>query len=96
MGRSHTNPILDTRTHQVEFAGDKITELTANVIAESMYTQCNADSNENLLLDVLVDYHKGNKVISLTVQQITVQGTPVTHKTTAGWQICQWKDGSTS
>ena len=34
MGRSH--PILDTRTYQVEFAGGKVTELTANVIAESI------------------------------------------------------------
>ena len=32
--RSHTNPILDTRKYQVEFAGGKITELTANVISE--------------------------------------------------------------
>ena len=38
VGRSHTNPILDTIMYQVEFAGDKVTELTANVIAESMYS----------------------------------------------------------
>ena len=45
MGRSHTNPILDARTYQVEFAGGKVTELTANVIAESMYAQCDSDGN---------------------------------------------------
>ena len=56
MGRSHTNPILDMRTYQVEFAGGEVTALTANVIAESMYSQCNAERNEYLLLDVLVDY----------------------------------------
>ena len=28
------NPILDTSTHLVEFAGGQITELTTNVIAE--------------------------------------------------------------
>ena len=28
-----------TRTYHVEFTGDKVTELTTNVIAESMYTQ---------------------------------------------------------
>ena len=48
------------------------TELTTNVIAESMYTQCNADGNEFLLLDALVHYLKDNKAISLTDQQITV------------------------
>ena len=56
MGRSHTNPILNTRKFQVEFAGGKVIELTTNVIAESMYIQCNADRDEYLLLDVLVDY----------------------------------------
>ena len=71
MGRSHTNPILDMRMYQAEFAGSKVTELTANVIAES-------DRNEYFLLDVLVDYHKDNKAIFLTDQQITVRGRPVT------------------
>ena len=32
MGRAHTNPILNTRMYQVEFAGGKVTEL---IIAES-------------------------------------------------------------
>ena len=58
MGRSHTNPMLDMRIYQVEFAGGKVTELTAIIIAESIYTQCNSNGDEYLLLDVLVDYQK--------------------------------------
>ena len=97
MGRAHMNPILDTRIYQIEFAGGKVTESTANVITESMCAQYDADGNECLLLHVLLDYHKDNKAISQTDQQITVQGRSVTCKITAGWQICcQWKDGSTS
>ena len=46
IGTSHTNLILDTRMYQVEFAGGKITELTTNVIAESMYTQWDSEGNE--------------------------------------------------
>ena len=46
MSRSHTNPILDTRMYQVEFAGGEVTVLTTNVIAESMYIQCNSEGNE--------------------------------------------------
>ena len=45
MERFHTNPIFDTRKYQVEFADGKVAELTTNVIAESMYTQCHADGN---------------------------------------------------
>ena len=37
VGRSHTNPTLDTRTFQVEFTGGKDRELTANIITGSMY-----------------------------------------------------------
>ena len=28
MGRAHTNPILDTRIYQVDFAGVKVNKLT--------------------------------------------------------------------
>ena len=37
MGRANTNPTLDTRMYQVEFAVGNVTELTVNVIAESKY-----------------------------------------------------------
>ena len=97
MGRYHTNSILDSRMYQVEFTWGKVTELIANVIAESVYAQCNLDGNEYLLLYMLVDYRKNNKAISLSDQQITVQGRSINCKTTASWQIYyQWKDGSTS
>ena len=39
LGRAHTNPIVNTRLYLEEFAGDQVTELTTNVIPESMYTQ---------------------------------------------------------
>ena len=57
IGRAHEILIIDTILYQVDFNGGKVTELTANVIAESKYTQCDADGNNYFLLDVLVDYH---------------------------------------
>ena len=72
MGRAHSNPILDTMMYQVEFAGVEVTELSANIIAESMYTQCDANRNDYLLLDLLIDYHKGNKAVSFTDQQTCI------------------------
>ena len=63
--------------YQVEFTGGKITELTANILAESMYAQCDADGNEYLLLDALVDYQKDNKAISITEQQTSIWDRPV-------------------
>ena len=66
MGRAHAHPLIDTRLYQVELAGSKVTELTTNIIAESMYAQHDANGNEYLLLDVLIDYHRDNNAISLT------------------------------
>ena len=97
MGTAHTNLILDIRMYQVEFTRGKVTELIANIIAESVYIKCDANGNEYLLLDALIGYYKDNKAISLTDQQTSIWGRPVTCKTTVGWQIfCQWKDCSTS
>ena len=97
MGRSHTNAILYLRMYQVEFTGGESTELIANFIAESMYNQCDLKGNEYSILDVLVDYHRDNKDISLPDQQTTVWGRPITYKTNTGWQVfCQWKDGFTT
>ena len=50
VGRSHTNPILDTRSYIVEFDDNDQTELTTNLIAELMYAQCDSDGNQYLLL----------------------------------------------
>ena len=50
------NPIFDTRMYQNEFVGGKVTELTANAIAKSMYAKCDAGGNEYLLLNAPVDY----------------------------------------
>ena len=63
-------------------------ELTTNIIAESLYAQYDANGNEHLLLDTLVEYQKDNMAISLTNQQIKVWGKSVTQKTTAGQHIC--------
>ena len=47
IGRSDQYPIiLETSLYEVEFSGEEITELAANIIAESMYAQCDVDQNE--------------------------------------------------
>ena len=61
--KAHVNPIFEKRHYQVDFSGGKITELTTNDVADSMYTQCDVDSNEYLHLDSLIDY-KGDGVRS--------------------------------
>ena len=45
IGRANDNPNLDTRDYIVEFEDGDVTELTANLIDESMYAQCDPDGN---------------------------------------------------
>ena len=53
-GRANDNPLLDTREYTVEFEVGEVTELTANLIAESMYVQCDPDGNQYVDLRVPV------------------------------------------
>ena len=60
MGRPHKLQILDTQGYRV------------NHQYHCCIVQCDADRNEYLLINVLVDCHKDIKAISLTDQQTTV------------------------
>ena len=56
IGLANSNPILDTRLYIFHFDDGDQTELTANMIAESLYSQCDPDGNEYILLDDIVDH----------------------------------------
>jgi hypothetical protein len=68
VGRAHDQPILDTRTYDVQFDNRTITELTANKIAKCMYAQCDLGGNQYVLLDCFVDFDKSLTAISLVAQ----------------------------
>ena len=74
-----------------------MTELAANIIAESMYAQCDNHQNEYLLLEALINHRKNGSALSVEDQQIVVKGSETLRKSKGGWDICcKWKDGSTS
>ena len=56
IGCANDNPILDTRSYIVEFDDGDQTELTANMIAESLYLQCDPNGNQYVLLEEIVDH----------------------------------------
>ena len=90
-------PLLDNMMYQVTFTGGQVTELSIHIIVKSIYTQVDEDRNGYFLLNLIVNYHKDDKAIFLTEQQISIHRRAVTHKFTAGQQICcQWKHCSTS
>ncbi len=70
-GTANDNPILDTREYVVTFDDGDVTDLTANLIAESMYAQCNPDGNQYVLLDSIIDYQRHDTAIQLSNQIVT-------------------------
>jgi hypothetical protein len=45
-GRANVNPMLDTRTYEIEFPDGRSDEYTVNVIAENMYAQCDIEGRQ--------------------------------------------------
>ena len=96
-GAANPNPILDTRTYEVEFPDGNVAEYSANVIAQNMYAQCDIEGNQYLLMDAIVEHKTDDTAVKFADRFITVNGKQHHKKTTAGWKLCvQWKDGSTS
>jgi hypothetical protein len=98
IGHANDNPILDTRSYIVNFDdGDQI-ELTANMIAESLYLQCDPDGNQYVLLEEIVNHQPLPTAIRLSDQKnVCANGKTYLKRSTVGWQLCcQWKDGAMS
>ena len=93
----HANPILDTRTYEVEFPDGQTAKYSANIIAENMYAQCDAEGNQYLLLKEIVDWKKSSSATAPADMYVTRGSNRHFCKTTKGWHLCvEWKDGTTS
>ena len=98
MGTAHHNLALDTRVYEVHFLDRRTEELAANVIAEVVYAQCDAEGNQYILLDAIMDYPKDPYVAVAWDDQVTIiDGKKLVKRSTHGWELsCEWRDGSTS
>ncbi len=70
-GTANDNPILDTREYVVTFDDGDVTDLTANLIAETMYAQCDPDGNQYVLLDAIIDYRRNDLALRLSDQIVS-------------------------
>ena len=96
-GKANENSILDTRNYEVEFPSGEVGEYTANVIAENMYTQCDINGNQFLLMEAIIDNKADGHAVKTADMHIMIKGRRHLRKTTVGIHLCiQWKDGSTS
>jgi hypothetical protein len=96
-GEASANPIMDTRTHNVEFPDGHSEEYTAIFIAENMYAQCDEDGNQFLMLQDIVGHKTDGHAVDRADMYIKVRSNTQIRKTTKGWHFCvEWKDGTTS
>jgi hypothetical protein len=94
VGKSNTNPLLDSRTYYVEFPDGTETEFAANIIAESMYAQADLDGNQDLLLSEIIDHKSDGNALHIDDSHFTTAtGRKRITRTTKGWKLCvKWKD----
>ena len=60
VGKRHNNPMLDTSKYTVEMSDGSSQELTANIIAESMFTQVDSEGRHYQFLQE-VTYHRKDR-----------------------------------
>ena len=77
VGIRHDNPMLDTRGYEVEFSDGNVGEFTANMIAENIYASVDAEGNEHVLFDEIIDHKKDKSAVSVDNMYLS-SGTEVT------------------
>ena len=96
-GTRNQQPILDTRVYEVEFPDGEVAEYAANVIAENMYAQCDAEGNQFQLLEAISDHKSDGHAVQMADAYVEKNGRKYLRRTTKGWSLCvTWRDGSTS
>jgi hypothetical protein len=96
-GTENSNPMMDTRKYVVEFPDGRSDEYTANVIAQNMYAQCDAEGNQFNLMDGIVGHKTDGNAVEPADMYSKHGSNKQVRKTTVGWHLCvEWKNGSTS
>ncbi len=95
VGIAHSNPILDTRVFEVEYMDGYTVSMTANAIAEHLFSQVDSEGRRLLLIDEIMDHRKSDQAVEIADGFITsANGRRHRRRTTKGWELLvRWKDG---
>ena len=98
IGMANENPLLDTRQYAVEFKDGRSESLSANLIAQNLYSQIDTEGKRHVLLDDIVDHRRDRTAVDKSDAFVKRRnGVRRRRQTTQGWQLlCQWKDGSSN
>ena len=96
VGRSHNNPLLDSRQYEVEFLDGSVETLTANTIAKNLLAQVDKEGHRQLLLSEIIDHRCAPTAVTKENSFYQTRfGGQRCRRTTIGWELCvEWKDSS--
>ena len=97
VGTANANPLLDTREYIVEYVDGSEETLTANLVAEAIYSQVNDEGHSELVLREIIDHRRDGRAITIENGfDRDKQGRRRPKRTTVGWSfLAEFKDGST-
>ena len=97
IGSSNPNPLLDTREYLVCFEDGTEETYTANLIAESLYSQIDDDGRRLQSMQEIVDHERNHNALKEEDAYYSTKSGPKPKRTTKGWRLLvEWKDGSSS
>ena len=96
VGKYDDNPMANTMLYDVQFPDGEVREYSANIIAQNMYAQVDANGHHHTLLDAIIDYEKTERAVDKADAYITTSsGRRRLRQNTLGWNLLvSWKDGS--
>ena len=98
VGKRHSNPMLDSREYEVLFPDGSTDFVTANTIAENLYSQVDNQGNTFLILSEIID-HKSDATALTKVNGFLMSsnGRKYPKRSTRGWKLLvSWKDGTST
>jgi hypothetical protein len=98
IGTPNNNPILDTRLYKVECKDGHKAAMTANTMAENLFSQIDGDGHRQVIFDAIIGHRTdGTEVIDSDAFVTSANGVKRRKETARAWEInVQWKDGSTT
>ena len=98
MGTRNSNSVLDSREYKIKCLDGSKDYVTANTIAENLYSQVDNEGRSLLIMDEIVDHKKDGSAVNKDDGYMTNnQGRQHHIITTKGWKLLvTCKDGSSS
>ena len=98
IGKSHTNPLMNSAEYDIELEDGKIERMFANQVAANLYSRLDSQGQLQRVFRDIIDHKKDNRAISISDGETTSRNgiDKKPKRTTVGWHIqVEFNDGST-